>query len=131
VSGPFIFVGSHRIREGKLEEFRADAAALAELVEEREPQLLGFNLFLSDDGTEATVIQIHPNADSMLTHMKVAQEHIEKGAAELLDTREIRIFGSPNDAVLGMIAQLTQAGVPITVQPVHLAGFTRSMVEPP
>jgi len=127
VSGPFIFVGSHRVREGKLEEFRADAAALTGIVEEREPRLLGFNIFLSDDGTEATVVQIHPDADSMLTHMQVAQEHIEKGAAELLDTQEIRIFGPPNDAVLGMIAQLTQEGVPISVQPVHLAGFTRSM----
>jgi hypothetical protein len=128
MSGPFIFVGSHRIREGKLEEFRADAAALAGMVEEREPQLLGFNIFLSEDGTEATVLQIHPDADSMLTHMQVAQEHIEKGSAELLDTQEIRIFGPPNDAVLGMITQLTQTGVPISVHPVHLAGFTRSRV---
>ena len=128
MSGPFIFVGSHRIREGKLEEFRADAVALSGMVEEQEPQLLGFNIFLSDDGTEATVVQIHPDAESMLTHMQVAQEHIEKGAEELLDTQEIRIFGPPNDAVLGMIAQLTQAGVPISVHPIHLAGFTRSTV---
>ena len=126
MAGPFIFVGSHRVRDGKLEEFRADAMSLAEMVEEREPQLLGFNIFLSDDGAEATVIQIHPDADSMLTHMQIAQEHIEKGAEELLDTQEIRIFGPPNDAVLGMIAQLTQAGVPISVYPAHLAGFTRS-----
>ena len=127
MSGPFIFVGFHSIREGKLEEFRADALALARMVEEREPQLLGFNIFLSEDSTEATVVQVHPDADSMLTHMQIAQEHIEKGAEELLDTQEIRLFGPPNDAVVGMIAQLTQTGVPISIQPVHLAGFTRSM----
>ncbi len=79
MTGPFIFVGSHRVREGKLDEFRADAVSLAKLVEDREPQLLGFNIYLSEDGTEATVVQIHPDADSMLAHMQVASEHIEKG----------------------------------------------------
>jgi hypothetical protein len=125
MAGPFIFVGSHRVRGGKLEELRADAVSLAKFVEDREPQLLGFNIYLSEDGTEATVVQIHPDAESMLTHMQVAVEHIEKGAEELLETQEIRIFGTPNTAVLDMIAQLTQTGVPIHVQPSHLAGFTR------
>jgi quinol monooxygenase YgiN len=126
MSGPFIFVGTHRVKEGKLEEFRADATALAALVEEREPQLLAFNLFFNEDETEATVVQMHPDADSMLVHMQVAAEHITKGTDELLETKEIQIYGAPNEAVLGMIAQLTHAGVPINVKPHHLAGFVRS-----
>ena len=125
MSGPFIFIGTHRVREGKLEEFRADAIALAALVEDREPQLLGFNFFFNEEETEATIVQVHPDADSMLVHMQVAAEHITKGTDELLETKEIQIFGAPNDAVLGMITQLTQAGVPISVKPIHLAGFLR------
>lgn len=126
MSGPFIFVGTHRVKEGMLEEFRADAMALAALVEEREPQLLGFNFFFNEDETEATVVQVHPDADSMLVHMEVAAAHITRGTDELLETKEIQIYGTPNDAVLGMITQLTQAGVPISVKPHHLAGFVRS-----
>ena len=125
MSGPFIFIGTHRVKEGKLEEFRANAIDLAEVVEEREPQLHGFNFFLNEDESEATVIQVHPDADSMLVHMQVGAEHIKKGVEELLETREIQIYGEPNDAVLGMIEQLTQAGVPISVKPLHLVGFTR------
>ena len=126
MSGPFIFIGTHRVKEGKLEEFRADAIALAALVEEREPQLLGFNFYFNEDETEATIVQVHPDADSMLVHMQVAAAHITKGTDELLETKEIQIYGAPNDAVLGLITQLTQAGVPISVKPHHLAGFMRS-----
>ena len=129
MSGPFIFIGTHRVREGRFEEFRADAIALAELVEDREPQLLGFNFFSSEDEMEATIVQVHPDADSMLVHMQVAAAQVTKGTDELLETKEIQIYGAPNDAVLGMITQLTQAGVPISVKPSHLAGFTRSRPE--
>ncbi len=66
MSGPFIFIGTHRVKEGKLEEFRADAIALAALVEEREPQLLGFNFYFNEDETEATIVQVHPDADAVL-----------------------------------------------------------------
>ena len=126
MSGPFVFIGTHRVREGRLEEFRADAIALAALVDEREPQLLGFNFFSNEDETEATIIQVHPDADSMLVHMQVAATHITKGIDELLETKEIQIYGAPNDAVLRMITQLSQASVPISVKPHHLAGFMRS-----
>jgi len=125
MDGPFIFVGTHRIRDGKLDEFKQDARALVDAVNAEEPQLLAFNFFLSKDETEVTVVQVHPDADSMLVHMNVARSQITKGAEEQLETRSIMVFGSPNEAVLGMIEQLTQAGVPITVKPLHLAGFTR------
>jgi hypothetical protein len=126
MDGPFIFIGTHRIREGKRDEFKADAESLAKVVEEQEPQLGAFHFFLNDDETEATVIQVHPDADSMLVHMRVAQEHISTSTEEQLETKSIQIYGPPNEAVLGMIGQLTQAGVPINVKPLHLAGFTRS-----
>jgi len=125
MSGPFIFVGTHRIKDGKLEEFKEDARSLTEAVEANEPQLLGFNMFLSEDETEVTVVQVHPDADSMLRHMEVAHAHIRRSTDEQLETKEIQVYGPPNDAVLGMIAELTQAGTPISVKPTLLAGFTR------
>jgi hypothetical protein len=126
MSGPFIFIGTHRIREGRLDEFKANAAELAKDVEELEPQLMAFNFFLNEDESEATVVQVHPNADSMLTHMNVVSNHIKKGVEELLETKEIQVYGEPNDEVLGMIEHLSQSGTPISVKSVHLAGFTRS-----
>lgn len=57
--------------------------------------------------------------------MSVAEQQITKGAEEQLETQSIQIYGPPNETVLGMIEQLSQAGVPISVKPLHLAGFTR------
>ena len=42
VAGPFIFIGTHTFKEGKLEDFKRDSRALAELVREKEPRLLSF-----------------------------------------------------------------------------------------
>ena len=130
MSGPFVFIGTHRIADGQLEAFKRDAHALVQLVREREPQLLAFNFFFNEDETEVSVVQVHPDADSMLTHMQVAKEHITEATETLLSTKDIQIYGATNEAVVGMISQLTQAGVPITVKPVHLDGFTRSSVSP-
>jgi len=124
MSGAFIFVGTHRIKDGKLEEFKEEAQSLVELVEANEPQLLAFAMFLNQDETEATVVQVHPDADSMLRHMEVANAHIRR-STEVLETKEIQIYGPANDGVLGMISELTQAGVPISVKPTVLTGFTR------
>ena len=130
MSGPFVFIGTHRIADGQLEAFKKDAHALVQLVREREPQLLAFNFFFNEDETEVSVVQVHPDADSMLTHMQVAKEHITEATETLLSTKDIQIYGATNEAVVGMISQLTQAGVPMTVKPVHLDGFTRSSVTP-
>ena len=123
MSEPFIFVGTHRIREGKLDEFKRDCRKLVELVQESEPQLMSFNFYFNEDETEVSVVQVHPDADSMLLHMQVAREHITEATEEQLITKEIQIFGSPNEAVSAMIEQLTQSVVPLNVKPNHFAGF--------
>ena len=122
---PFVFIGTHRIREGKLDEFRKEFAELVEVVEANEPRLIAFNGYFNEDETEMSIVQVHPDADSMLLHMRVAHEHITRGSEELLDTKDIQIYGTPNDTVIGMIKELSQSGVPLIVKPNHLGGFTR------
>ena len=95
MSGPFIFIGTHRIADGKLEAFKKDAEALVQLVREHEPQMISFNFFFNEDETEVSVVQVHPDADSMLTHMQVAHEHISEATEDLLVTKDIQIYG-PN-----------------------------------
>ena len=122
---PFIFIGTHQIAEGKLDEFKRDCQDLVEIVARNEPQLLSFKFYFNEDESEVSVVQVHPDADSMLFHMQVAHEHISQAAEEQLVTRDIQIFGPPNEAVLGMIDQLSQSGVPLIVKPKHFSGFTR------
>ena len=77
------------------------------------------------DETEVSVVQVHPDADSMLVHMQLAREHITEASEQQLITKEIQVFGSPNDAVSSLIEHLTQSGVPVNFKPNHVAGFTR------
>jgi len=128
MSEPLIFIGTHTIREGKLEDFKKSCGVLVEVVEANEPRLIAFNIYVSEDGTEATIVQVHPDPDSMLFHMQVARQHISEAyQSDLEKTRRIDVYGKPSDTVLETIRQLAGSGVPLSLKPHHLAGFTRSI----
>jgi hypothetical protein len=121
------FIGTHTIREGKRQDFKQQWRELLEVVEAKEPRLIAFNAYVNEDGTELTVVQVHPDADSMVFHMQVARDHISQAYQSVLEkTRRIDVYGKPSDAVLEMIRQLAGSGVPLTVKADHLGGFTRT-----
>ena len=76
MSGPLIFNSRSRVKPGMVERYRAHIMAATELVESEEPQLIAFNNYLSDDGTDVCTVQIHPDADSLDTHIKFYQERL-------------------------------------------------------
>lgn len=125
---PFIWIGVHKIKEGKVEELKRILRGFPDFIGEKEPRLLGFNLYLDEDETRAAVVQIHPDADSFEFHMKVAGEHIAASYEYLEETESTWIFGTPSQVVLDMIEQTRQAAgqketLHVLSQP--LAGFTR------
>ena len=127
MSEPFIFIGTHTIREGKLEDFKKQWRELLDVVEAKEPRLIAFNAYVNEDGTELTVVQVHPDADSMLFHMQVARDHISEAYQSVLEkTQRIDVYGKPSDTALEMIRQLAGSEVPLSVKANHLGGFTRS-----
>jgi hypothetical protein len=54
---PFIFIATNKLREGKLAAERDRAADLGSFIENTEPQLLAFNEYVNEDGTELGVVQ--------------------------------------------------------------------------
>lgn len=96
-----------------------------DVVEPNEPRLLAFNGYGNEDGSEVSVVQVHPDAESMLLHMQVARQHIEQAIDEMLDVAGFQIYGPPNESVLEMIKELSGSGAPISVKTLHLGGFTR------
>ena len=126
MAGPFIFIGTHRLKEGKLSDFEASWKELVDVVEAKEPQMIAFNAYANEDGTEVAVVQLHPDAASMELHMGVVREHITKAYEDLLEeTTSIQIFGELSDAARGMIEHLAGSGVALSVKPYPLGGFTR------
>ncbi|MDX6640400.1 MAG: hypothetical protein QOF12_1411 [Solirubrobacteraceae bacterium] len=131
MSGPFIFIATNRLKEGKLEEERQRVPGLCDFVEANEPRLIAFHEYASEDGTEVGVVQIHPDAESMEFHMGVVAERAARAYAETLEaTTSIQVYGAPSAAVLDVLSRQAGAGVPLTVRRHHLGGFTRAAPAP-
>jgi quinol monooxygenase YgiN len=126
MSQPFIFVGTHKIKEGKLEEYKKQLQEVVEVVETNEPRLIAFNFYVDEDADRVSGVQVHPDAASMEFHMKVVGEHIRAAYDYIEKTESIDVFGKPTDALLGMLRQTAPPGTPLRVMPIHEAGFTRT-----
>jgi hypothetical protein len=129
MGGPFLFVSQSKVKEGKLEDFKQALRDMAEFVEANEPRVIAFEAYLNEDETEVTGVQVHPDADSMGYHMQVAFEKI-MAFDQLLDTKTVEVYGTPNEAVSGMMKQIGDqysAEMAVTVRPNPVGGFTRQI----
>jgi hypothetical protein len=126
MSEPFIFIGTHSLMEGRLEDLKQYEQELVALVEANEPHLIAFHVFVNQDGTQATTVQVHPDAASMEFHMQVLSEKISQAYEFLERTERIEVYGTPSDQVLKMMRPLAGSGVPLSVKANHLGGFTRA-----
>jgi NAD(P)-dependent dehydrogenase (short-subunit alcohol dehydrogenase family) len=126
-SAPLIFVATNRLKPGQLDAERRRVPGLVEFVEQNEPQLIAFNEYVNDNGTEVTVVQVHPDAASMQTHLGIIGERAAQAYDETLDaTLAIQIFGPVDPQMLTTMRTQTGEGVSLTVATEHLGGFTRS-----
>lgn len=123
---PFIFIGTHKVKPGKLEEFKAWFANYIDTtVEPNEPRLLLFEAYADPVANVVTVVQVHPDAESMVHHMEVITAHAAMAYADFLerDSRS-QVYGTPRAGVLELIQQMSgDEEPPSSHEP--FAGFTR------
>jgi hypothetical protein len=125
--GPFIFIATNRLKEGRLEDERQRVPELCRFIEANEPRLIAFNEYVNADGTEVGVVQVHPDVESMVFHLKLVRERAAQAYAETMEaTTGIQVFGTPNRAVLELLRGQAGAGTGLSVKPDHLGGFTRA-----
>jgi hypothetical protein len=67
----------------------------------------------------------HPDTESFENHMRVVERSGCSYTEALEGTTNIRIYGTPSQAILEMLSQAAGSGVPMTVLPEHLGGFIR------
>ena len=80
MAAPFIFIATNRLKPGKLDAERARVPGLVEFIETVEPDVLAFNEYANEEGTEVAVVQVHPNTDSFEFHMEAVSERVCKFA---------------------------------------------------
>ena len=78
VAGPFIVKTVSRIHAGKAAEYRHLAEEICHLAEQREPRLLAFHTYVTDDESSEVVVQIHPDAESMQHHLQELGEKVHR-----------------------------------------------------
>jgi hypothetical protein len=123
MSGPFVYISTHRLKEGHEEEALQNARQVADLVREREPQLIAFDFFLNEDGTELTVTQVHPDVASMYTHMGVIRDHIEH-FGDYLEPQRVAVYGEGTEAYLEDLRRIFGPDVALDVKNRWVAGST-------
>jgi hypothetical protein len=125
MAGPFIFVATNKVREGRLEGEKRRVPEWIDFIQSNEPRLIAFHEYLSEDGTEVEYVQVHPDTDSFENHMRVVESSGRSYTETLEGTTNMRIYGRPSKAILEMLSQAAGSGVPMTVLPEHFGGFTR------
>src|SRR5437868_13302887 len=98
--GPFIFIATNKVREGKLEGEKQRVPGWIDFIQSNEPRLIAFHEYLSESGTEVEYVQVHPDADSFENHMRVVERSGRSYAETLEGTTNIRIYGRPSKAIL-------------------------------
>lgn len=128
---PFIFIATNRLKAGRLDLERDRVPNLVEFIEANEPRLIAFNEYVNEAGDEVTVVQVHPDPESMEAHMEIVRERAQQAYTQTLDaTVRIQVFGQPTQSILDTLRQQAGSGVEITINGEHLGGFTRSAARP-
>ncbi len=125
MSAPFIFIGTYTVKPGQFEAYKEFFVDVCDtVIEPNEPRLLSFHGYADPDSNQVTVVQIHPDAESMVTHMSVAARHITTAYADYLErTSRFQIYGTPRAGVLEKIQALSGDDTNRSHEP--FAGFTR------
>ena len=92
-----------RIREGKLEGFKRQAAELLRQMKETDEQPLRYDWFLSDDGTECEVREAYVDADALLKHQQTIAEAKMKLFREFVESHTMTFYGEPSPALTGAL----------------------------
>ena len=129
MTAPFIFIGTHKIKPGRREEFKKYFAQFSSnVVEPQEPRLHSFYGYTAPDSDYVTIVQVHPDADSMATHMKVGMEHFATAYAEYLEPEStLQIYGNLTEELIQTISTTAQTdgdGSNVTIRE-PFTGFDR------
>jgi hypothetical protein len=123
MSEPFVFITTHTINDGMLDQIEELGTRFTELVEASDTGLLAFHFYVSDDGSEVASVQVHSDAASMDAYLPIVGEMIAS-ALELSRTDRIDVYGTPGPVLREVLRHNEEQGARVRVMPRHLDGFT-------
>jgi hypothetical protein len=122
---PIVFISTHKIKEGKLDDFKRFSREMTPLIDVSKPNTVFFQSYLNEAGNEVTIIHVFPDADSMDSHFQGADKRSAR-AYEFIQPEHFEIYGTPSDQALSTMRQeATTLAAPLTLKSQPLAGFIR------
>src|SRR5438128_4206220 len=128
MSGAFVYVGTAKLKPGKLEEARKNLAELVDFVETNEPRMIAFHLFLDEEGNTLTTVHIHPDSASMEFHLQVAAKHFATAFDFLESIVGEQYLGTISDGLAAELAKWDDPAVDVTRMPFTKAASIRTSV---
>ena len=126
MSEAIVFISHNRIKPGKLEGLKSFAPEITGIIEREKPGTLAMITYADEEGTEAHIVHVFPNADAMQRHLQGLDERAS-AAFEFIETTGYEIYGSPSGELLEMMRGFaSQLGAELSVRPQSLAGYLRA-----
>jgi quinol monooxygenase YgiN len=85
-----------KVREGKLEEFKRQAAEMMRQTRDKDTGTLAYDWFVSNDGTECEVREAYVDADALVDHAFHVREARNALFAESAYDHRMAFYGEPS-----------------------------------
>ena len=100
-----------KVRAGKLEGFKQQAAEMMRVTKDRDQGTLAYDWFLSADGTECEVHEAYVDADALVDHAFNVREARDAMFAEFAYDHQMAFYGEPTPRLEELVKKI---GVNVT-----------------
>ena len=91
------------IKEGQLEEFKAFVNTMIEVTDVNEPNTLGYEWYINEDGSECHLLETFNNSEAFMTHLGNVG-HMFDTLSQFATMTRAKIYGSPSDELQQSLA---------------------------
>lgn len=95
----FEVTASLKVREGRLDGFKRQAAEMMRLTSELDTKTVRYDWFLSEDGTECEVREAYVDADALIEHSQHIGEARNALFRDFADGHTITLYAEPSPAL--------------------------------
>ena len=125
MTGPIVCFDKSAIHPGAVDKVKSLIGGLVAFVEANQSQMISYAIYLSEDESEMTVVQIHPDADSYERHMEAGGPAFRE-FAEHIALQTIEVYGEPSEKLIRQLKRKAEmlGGGPVKMHGLQ-AGFYR------
>ena len=100
-----------KVREGKLQGFKKQAAEIIRLAKEKDTKTLRYDWFLSKDETECEVREAYESSEGLIEHRTHIVDALKKLFSEYAEGHAVKIYGEPSPQLRELLDNLKDVDI--------------------